>query len=153
MKLASILNPNNVILDLQGDTAQDAICHLVEYLISNKQLRADLKEPVIEALYKREEQISTGIGSGVAIPHTFSEGVDEIIAVFGRSHEGVDFDSIDSAPVHFVILLLVPEKDRNKHLQTLAAIAKMFKTCGVREKLETVETREGVVDVLGSCEP
>ena len=64
---------------------------------------------------------------------------------------GLILKLLDNAPVHFVLLLLVPEKERCKHLQTLAAIAKMFKACGTREALDTAESPDDVIEVLGDC--
>ena len=88
----------------------------------------------MQALKTREEFTSTGIGSGVAIPHAFSEKLNRIVAVFGRSAKGINFDAIDSHPVHFIILFLVPE-DYQMHLQTLAAIARMFTNNRIKQEL------------------
>jgi mannitol/fructose-specific phosphotransferase system IIA component (Ntr-type) len=82
---------------------------------------------MLEALKAREEQVSTGIGSGVAIPHAFSD-ILRGGRGFGRSKAGIDFEAIDNAPVHFIILFIVPRKDYHLHLRTLAAIAKCSPT-------------------------
>ncbi len=150
MKLASLFTPKQVILDLKGEVCVEAISNIVDHLISNKLLAEDLREEVLEALKAREQQISTGIGSGVAIPHAFSDNVDQVIAAFGRSKEGIDFESLDNAPVNFVLLFVVPKKDYSLHLQTLAAIAKMFNNCEVRQQLLQAETIEDVLGIFAS---
>ena len=118
-----------VILDLKGESCAHALAHMVDHLVSRGILDSSLRDEVLSLLEQREAQVSTGIGSGVAIPHAFSDSIDHVIAAFGRSSEGVDFEAIDNAPVNLVMLLIVPEAQHNMHLQTLAAIAKMFHNC------------------------
>lgn len=148
MKLSSLLSPKQVILDLKGEVCADALAHMVDQLISRGVLNASLRSEVIELLEQREQQVSTGIGSGVAIPHAFSDSIDEVIAAFGRSVDGIDFEAIDNAPVHLVMLLIVPCKERSMHLQTLAEVAKMFKTCSIRQQLLSTESVEGILAII-----
>ena len=150
MKLASLLTPDQVILDLKAEVCTDAMACILDHLIDKGFLAKDLRDEVYQALYEREQQISTGIGYGVAIPHAFSDKVDHVVAAFARSKEGVEFESIDHAPVNFIVLFVVPKKDYNMHLQTLAAIAKMFNNCDVRQRLAEVTTREEVLDIFAS---
>lgn len=150
MKLASLLTPQQVILDLQGEVCVEAISNIIDHLISKEMLASELRDEVLDALKAREQQISTGIGSGVAIPHAFSDSVDQVVAAFARSKEGVDFEALDNAPVNFIILFVVPKKDYGMHLQTLAAIAKMFNNCEIRQKLSEAETISDVLDIFAS---
>ncbi len=150
MKLASLLTHQQVILDLKGGVCVDVIAKMLDHLIQHDLLAEDLREEVLTSLCQREEQISTGIGSGVAIPHAFSDNVDQVVAIFGRSKEGVDFEALDDAPVHFVLLFIVPKKDYTLHLQTLAAIARMFNNCEVRQNLRDAETVEDVLNIFAS---
>ncbi|NWK56678.1 PTS sugar transporter subunit IIA [Verrucomicrobiaceae bacterium N1E253] len=150
MKLASLLTPDQVILDLEAEVCVEAINGILDHLIAKDLLAADMRQEVFDALYEREQQISTGIGYGVAIPHAFSESIDRVIACFARSKEGVEFESIDHAPVNFIVLFIVPQKDYNMHLQTLAAIAKMFNNCEVRQRLGEAPSIEEVLDIFAS---
>ena len=150
MKLASLLTPNQVMLDLKGDTCDKAIFEIIEHLISRELLADDMHDEIISLLKEREQQISTGIGSGVAIPHAFSDSVEKVTACFARSVGGVDFEALDNAPVNFIILFVVPKKDYSLHLQTLAAIAKMFNNCAVRQELQQAETVAEVLDIFAS---
>ena len=153
MKLATLLNPDHVLLDLAAGEHWDVIVELVDQLVTTGSLPADQQPEVLEALRTREEQVSTGIGYGVAIPHTFSEKLEKVIAVFGRSEKGVDFQAIDNSPVHLVILFIVPRKDYHLHLQTLAAIAKMFTNGEVRRRLRDAGQREEVLEILAGKAP
>ena len=87
---------------------------------------------------------------GVAIPHAFSDSIDHVIAAFARSKDGVEFESIDHAPVNFIVLFVVPKKDHGMHLQTLAAIARMFNNCEVRQRLAEATSNEEVIDIFAS---
>ncbi len=150
MKLAKLLGADQVILDMKAVEHWPAIEELVNHLVETNLLPQAQKEVSLEALKAREEQVSTGIGSGVAIPHAFSDELEEVVAVFGRSKHGIDFEAIDNAPVHFIILFIVPRKDYHLHLRTLAAIAKMFTNSEVRRQLGTAETRDEILAILDS---
>ena len=150
MKLASLLTPDQVILDLQGEVCSQATASIIDHLISKGFLQSELREEVLELLKERERQISTGIGSGVAIPHAFSDSVDKVVAAFARSENGVDFEALDNAPVNFIILFIVPKKEYSMHLQTLAAIARMFNNCEIRQQLMEAQTADDVLGIFAS---
>jgi len=150
MKLASLLSEQQVILSMEADEHWAAIVELVESLDTQKLLKGEEKEKVLAALKKREDQTSTGIGSGVAIPHTFSDTIENVVAMFGRSQEGIEFDALDNAPVKFILLFIVPKKDYHLHLQTLAAIAKMFNNCEIRKQLEQATSASKILEILDS---
>ncbi len=150
MKLASLLSEQQVILHMEANEHWTAIEELVDSLDAQGLLKGENKAAILSALQKREDQTSTGIGSGVAIPHTFSENIEEVVAMFGRSPGGIEFEALDNAPVKFVLLFIVPRKDYHLHLQTLAAIAKMFNNCEVRRQLEEALTPARILEILGS---
>ena len=107
MKLVSLLSERRVLPEMTSDTPWDALGELVDHLISIGHVESERREDVLKALHAREEQVSTGIGHGVAIPHAYCDRIDKPVAVLGRSTQGIDFEACDNAPVHFVILLLV----------------------------------------------
>ena len=139
MKLANLLTPDRIILEMAAGQHWPAIVELIDHLVSAGSLDAGLRDEVLDALKIREEQVSTGVGYGVAIPHAFSDKLEKVVAVLGRSKEGIDFESLDQKPVHFVILFLVPKKDYHLHLQTLAAIAKF----GIADRVSYISTAGG----------
>lgn len=148
MKLAKLLSADQIILDMKSLEHWPAIMELVDHLVVTGKLPESLKDEVLAALKTREDQVSTGIGSGVAIPHAFSDHIEEVVAVFGRSQAGLDFEAIDNAPVHLIILFIVPHKDYHLHLRTLAAIAKMFTNCEVRRQIGEAQTRDEILSIL-----
>ena len=89
--------------------------------------------------------MSTGIGFGIAIPHASSDRVSQVVAAFGRSQNGIEFDALDNAPVKFIVLFVVPKDQFQTHLRTLAAIAKFLNDRAVRDRLATAP---GAADIL-----
>ena len=148
MTLAQLLNPARVISDMEAIGHWPAILELVDRLVKNGDLPEEGCGPLLEALRQREDQCSTGIGSGLAIPHVFSDHLDEVIAIFGRSKEGIDFCSLDSNPVNFVVLFVVPTEQYNTHLRTLAAIARTLNPGTIRKQLSEAADAEEILAVL-----
>ncbi len=94
--------------------------------------------------------MSTGIGFGIAIPHASSDRVGQVVAAFGRSSTGIEFDSLDNAPVRFIVLFVVPKDQFQTHLRTLAAIAKFLNDRNVRERLGTAGSAEEILKIFES---
>ena len=97
--------------------------------------------------------MSTGIGFGIAIPHASSDKVNEVVAAFGRSNKGVQFDSLDEQPVFFIVLFVVPKDQFQTHLRTLAAIAKFLNDKAVREDLGAADGAEAILSVFENRSP
>jgi mannitol/fructose-specific phosphotransferase system IIA component (Ntr-type) len=148
MKLVKLLGADQIILEMKAVEHWQAITELVDQLVMGGGLPQEQRESVLASLKTREEQVSTGVGCGVAIPHAFSDEMGHVIAAFGRSREGIDFQAIDGAPVHFIILFIVPSRHYHLHLQTLAAIAKMFTNIEVRRRLGAAESCEEILAIL-----
>ena len=135
MTLADLLTPGCVIAEMQSDEQFPAIAELVDRLVSSGSLPDAKQAEALAALTAREEQRSTGIGGGIAIPHCFLTDLESVVAIFGRSTGGIDFCALDRAPVHFVVLFIVPESQHTLHLKTLAAIAKILNSAETRSRL------------------
>lgn len=148
MNLGKLLDTDHILLDMNATEHWPAIVELVDFLTERGDIPKACYDEILSALEEREAQISTGIGSGVAIPHTFSDSIQNVVAIFGRSKQGIEFEALDHAPVHFIILFVVPRKDYHLHLRTLAAIAKMFTNCEVRRRLSTATTRDEILEIL-----
>ena len=147
MELANTLSTKQIVPEMVSTTSTEAIEELVNKLYEIGIITESCKTDSIHSLIEREDKTTTGIGSGVAIPHTFSTEVNSITMIFGRSMEGIDFEAIDNNPVNFVVLFIMPENSKN-HLQTLSAIAKFFTRGGIREKLLEANTREDIINVF-----
>lgn len=133
---------------MDSDEHWPAIVELVEHLVAEGSLAPEQREPALEALKSREDQRSTGIGGGIAIPHSFLPGIDDVITVFGRSTPGIEFGAVDRAPVHFIVLFLVPEAQHTLHLKTLAAVAKILNSADTRNRLGEAKGEEEILDIL-----
>lgn len=150
MTLASLLSSDRVVPEMNASVQEVAITELVDCLVTSRALPEEGRDCVLEALILREEDKSTGIGNGVAIPHCFSDDVEEVALVFGRSTEGIDFFSVDRALVHFVVLFVVPKAQYALHLKTLAAIAKIMNSAETRERLTKAADQEEILEILST---
>ena len=150
MNLANLLTVDQIIPSMGATQHLDAIVELVDFLVEGKYFEPGDRDEILAALQEREDKISTGIGSGVAIPHAFSNRTERVVAAFGRSQEGIDFESLDNAPVHFIVLFIVPKKEYHLHLKTLAAIAKLFTNRDVRKQLNDAVSAEEIHQIFAS---
>ncbi len=150
MTLESLLSLDRIIPELQATEHWPAIEELVGHLSEKGLLTDSAKGAVLQALKEREEKTSTGIGYGVAIPHAFSEEIDEVITVFGRSLAGVEFASIDNTPVNFIILFIVPKDQYHLHFKTLAAIAKLLNNADIRRWLLEAADAQEILTILST---
>lgn len=142
--LLDLLGPENIIYDLKGTTKEETIGALVSHGVKNGILSETAREEVLNALLNREKSMSTGIGSGVAIPHCSVGSVDSLKCVIGISKEGIDFDSIDNLPVHIFIVLVVPREKFQDHIKTLALIAKTLNVESQRKKMIEAKSFEEI---------
>jgi mannitol/fructose-specific phosphotransferase system IIA component (Ntr-type) len=133
---------------MESTEHRGAISELVHHLESRNLLSGNSPGELIEQFLRREELVSTGVGSGVAIPHTFVSGLDKVLTVFGRSRNGIDFGAHDDAPVYFVVLFVVPKTEYQLHLRTLAAIAKLFSNSEVRQALAEAADAGEILEIL-----
>ena len=133
MRLVEILEENNIIPDLKANDKKGVLEELTES-ISSHEPSVD-KASLVKVLVDRERLGSTGIGDGVAIPHGKLSSVRHPIISFGRSKQGLDFDSMDGQPVYLFFLIVAPENSSGFHLQVLARIAKILKNSAFRKKL------------------
>ena len=153
MKLSEIIAEANVLPELKSLDKRGVLEELAG-VISNHEPSID-QRALVSVLLERERLGTTGIGDGVAIPHGKLSGVKRPIISFGRSKNGLDFDSIDGQPAHLFCLLIAPENSSGVHLQVLARIAKVLKSSALRKKLMEAGTRKELYQVIvhGDEEP
>ena len=133
MKIVDYLTENDVLSRLHASSREGVIQEMVAHL--TKSGKIDDPEELVNILLDREMLGSTGIGHGVAIPHGRLSGINEILLVFGRSPDGVDFDAHDGEPVNIFFLLVAPENSAGLHLKTLARISRIVKNPECRQAL------------------
>lgn len=152
--LGDILHPDNIVPELASTDRWQAIDELIGRLVETKTIREEDREPIAAVVRKRENSMSTGIGFGIGIPHASTELIGEVVAAFGRSRSGIDFDALDDQPVTLVVLFLVPQGQFQPHLRTLADIAKLLHRKEFRQALEEAPDAAAMADVIrkGSAE-
>ncbi len=136
MTLGDILQPENIVPDLTAKDRWEAIDELINCLVSSGKIRPENRDAIAAVVRRRETSMSTGIGFGIGIPHASTDLIGDVSAAFGRSRKGLDFDALDNQPVTLVMLFLVPQGQFQKHLRTLADIAKLLHKREFRQALE-----------------
>jgi fructose-specific phosphotransferase system IIA component len=150
MILTQILSPSAVKVPLQGKDKESVIRELVELLASNGSL-AD-RDVVLDAVLTREQTRSTGIGSGIAIPHGKCKGVKDLVMAIGLAAEPIDFQSIDGKPIKIVVLLASPQDRTGPHIQALARISRLMLDEKFKLKLEQAKSPEEVYQLVSDRE-
>jgi fructose-specific phosphotransferase system IIA component len=153
MTLGSLLSVDQIIPEMKSTERWAAIVELIDLLVQKGHVQGADRDPVLQALRQREETMSTGIGFGIAIPHASSSCVNEVVAAFGRSSTGIEFDSLDNSPVKFIVLFVVPKDQFQVHLRTLAAIAKFLNDRSVREQLGRADSAEEILAIFDHKAP
>lgn len=146
MVLTQILQPTCVKAPLDGTDKNSVITELVDLLAENNLLLD--RDLVLEAVFAREQTRSTGIGSGIAIPHGKCTGVDDLVMAVGIAPEPVNFDSIDQKPVSIIILLVSPADRTGPHIQALARISRLMLDEEFKAKLEKAASPEEVYQLI-----
>jgi nitrogen PTS system EIIA component len=133
MKISDILDEALILPQLTSRSKEGVLRELVHAIV---QVENEIDEGrMIEILLERESLGSTGIGDGVAIPHGKSKDVKRLMASFGRSLPGMDFQSMDGKPTHLFFLLIAPENSAGVHLKALAQISRLMKDHALRKHL------------------
>lgn len=149
MILSEIISEKELVLpELKATDRWEAIEELIGHLIAVGKIKAEDREPITESIKRREKSMSTGIGFGVGIPHASTNLIEHVCAVMGRSRKGIDFDSLDNQPVNLIVLFLVPQGQFQKHLHTLAGIAKLMHDREFRNSIEQASDAEAIVQVI-----
>ena len=146
MKISDILKKKHVIKELDSSDKKNVLDELSSFLEDEGEITS--KENLLAALIEREKLGSTGIGENVAIPHAKISEIDKIITVFGRSKNGVEFESLDQKPVNFIFLVLAPENSTGQHLKALARISRLFKNPSLRESVLRTNEADQIYSIL-----
>lgn len=150
MTLTKILQPACVKVPLEGKDKKSAITELVDLLDANGLLLD--KNVVLEAVMVREQTRSTGIGTGIAIPHGKCNAVKELVMAIGVTAEPIDFASVDGKPVTIIILLVSPANQTGPHIQALARISKLMLDEQFKQGLEKATSAEQAYELLSNKE-
>lgn len=148
MDLGDILTKDQIITDLKAADRWQAIDELIGNLVATGKIKPEHKETISAVVRKREQSMSTGIGFGIGIPHASTDLIHEVVGALGRSQAGVNFDALDNQPVNLVMLFLVPQGQFQKHLHTLANIAKLLHKAEFRHALQQAPDAEAMLKAI-----
>ena len=146
VNFSELLSPECIALDLKGKKKNEIIAEMVSLFAKAGKLR-DAKG-ITEEVMEREQEVSTGIGKGVAIPHRLIRGVQASMVGFGRKKTPVNFDALDGNPVDIFFLLLGPEGSTNTHLRLLSKLARYLHNDTFLESLRAAKTAREVIDIF-----
>jgi mannitol/fructose-specific phosphotransferase system IIA component (Ntr-type) len=137
-----------IIAELQAKDRDGVIMELVGALDKAGRLGKGNGEKLARAVIKRENEASTGMGKGIAVPHVKHKGAKDVVAAVGQSSKGVDFAALDKQPVYSVILLVSPADDPDKHLQAMEKIFRHLQQEKFRKFLRQSQTAAQIEDLL-----
>lgn len=148
MKIMDFLSKKAITADLKSAKKEDVIKELVDVLIEAEGIEKKCRNKIVEQLMAREALGSTAIGQGVGIPHTKSECVNKLVASFGLSQKGVDFDSLDGENVYIFFLLIAPIDSAGPHLKALARISRLLKDKYFRDSLKECKDEKSILKII-----
>jgi mannitol/fructose-specific phosphotransferase system IIA component (Ntr-type) len=148
LSLADTLNENGLMMDLRSRQRAAAIEEIVDALCTAGTFPAGRKYELLSSFYRRELEMSTGMGGGLAVPHARVEGPCEPVVVFGRAPDGIDWQSLDGLPARLIVGIVTSRSEGGVHTRLLGALARAVHAGGGVDQLLAAGTREEMVDVL-----
>ncbi|MDD4980761.1 MAG: PTS sugar transporter subunit IIA [Candidatus Omnitrophica bacterium] len=142
------LSKKAILTDIKSTKKEEIMKELVDALINAGEIEKRYRNKLIDALMARESLGSTAIGQGVAIPHAKSDCVDKLVAAFGLSKKGVNFDSLDGEPAYIFFLLVAPQDSAGPHLKALARISRLLKDKYFRDSLRAATDEKAVIKII-----
>jgi len=146
MRILDFLRHEGIIPSLKAHTKEEVLEELVDPITQANSIID--KGRLIKILMERESLGSTGIGGGIAIPHGTMEGLDRLVASFGKSAKGIDFRSMDNKPAHLFFLLVAPKNSARDHLKALARISRIFKDPILKRELQQAKSSDEIYRIL-----
>ena len=150
MKISDLLIKDRINLDVKSTNKVDIIKELAK--LHEKTGVLNDYDGYVKALMAREEQSSTGIGEGIAIPHAKTEYVKEPALAMGRKPEGIDYDSLDGEPATLFFMIAAPDGANNTHIETLARLSQLLLDDDFKVALENAKTADEVLDIINKAE-
>ncbi len=152
MRMSDFVVRDAIVPDLKATTKEGVIRELVESLRNAGYFKGGEMEDIVKAILKREGLGSTGIGRGVAIPHSKHSTVDRLVGTVGICRQGVAFDSLDGEPVHVFVLLISPQDRPGDHLRALENVSRSLRDDGFVRSLRQAANREAIWALLDDAD-
>lgn len=146
MKIEELLNPKLAILNLQANDKDSAIREMADMMAD--QGIVNNEEEFIKSIWDRENQTTTGIGDGIAMPHARNKNINKAAVLFAKSENGIDFKSLDGKPVHLFFMIAAPEGADNAHLQALAKLSSLLIDPEFVDELKKATSGEKVISLF-----
>lgn len=146
MKIGDILTEEMVLTNLEGTTKNEIIDAMIDLV--GKSSKVTDKEKVREAIFEREEIMSTGVGNGFAIPHGKTDAVSDIVAAFAVTAEPIDYQSLDEKPVRLVFLLVGKDNMVGPHIKLLSRISRLMNKEEFRNRLIEMKTPREILETF-----
>ncbi len=148
MLLIDLVVEDAITTNLQATDRQGVIKELVEALAAAGKISSEHVDSIVKSIIKREKIGSTGIGNGIAIPHTSHKSVENVMVAFGRSAKGVNFNALDGEPVYLFFLELSSEDQQAEHLGAMRSIVKAARDEKYCKFLRQAKTTDDILDIL-----
>jgi fructose-specific phosphotransferase system IIA component len=146
MNLEKYINERCTIFDLKSNNKEDAIRELADHM--NKCGLVKNSSRYAKSVFKREREYTTGVGNGIAIPHGKCRSVQKPSIAFGKSGEGIAWDSLDGNPVHYIFLLAIPIDSNNDHLEMLSSLARKLMKDKVIESIAAADNYKSLIEAF-----
>ena len=150
MQIFRMLTTRLIKTDLQATTKDELFEEMVSLFADNGEISD--REAALDAIYEREEKMTTGVAPGFALPHGKLAGITGVKMALGISHKGIEYDSLDGEPVHIVLMLFSEPQNPAPHIEALAEIGRLLSVPGLPEKLEKAPNAEAVLKILSGEE-
>lgn len=148
MKLGDLLKEGQIATGFTARDKWEAITKMVDLLVAQNRLKGEHREAVYDALVAREKVASTGMEHGVAIPHASVDGIEDALGALAIAPGGIPFQSADGHPARLIILLVIPRKAVQKHIRTLAGIAKLLQYEEMRDAITNARSPREALQVI-----
>ena len=148
MSIGELLTEDLIDLEVKGDDKYRVIEQLLDLLVKAGKVKD--KQQALQDLIEREQYLSTGLENGLAVPHAKTSAVDGLLVSFGLSREGVEFDSVDGKPAHFIFLVLSPRETSGPHIRALAQITRNFRDPEIPQRLLSARSKTEVLEIIRS---
>ncbi|WP_251717226.1 PTS fructose transporter subunit IIABC [Lactobacillus agrestimuris] len=150
MRIKDILSPESMIMDLKATNKEDAIKEMADLEVATGIVNNE--DEFIKSIWARENESTTGIGGGIAMPHARNKYINKARVLFAKSKNGIDYNSLDGQPVHLFFMITAPDGADNTHLQALAKLSGLLVNPELVEKLKNAQTPDEVIKLFTDAE-
>lgn len=150
MKIKDILAPESMIMSLKATNKEDAVKEMADLEVKTGIVNDE--DEFIKSIWARENESTTGIGEGIAMPHARNKTINKARVLFAKSKKGIDYNSLDGQPVHLFFMITAPDGADNTHLEALAKLSGLLIDPDLVNALKKAQTPEEVIQLFEDAE-